>query len=70
MILSITIISQNKADCLNDYFASISSVDDSNIRLPGFNFKTHNKLTSFEIREEEIFELIKLLTINKSCGHD
>ena len=64
------ITTQNKAECLNDYFASISSVDDSNVSLPCYNFKTQNKLNSFEISEDEIIELIKLLPLNKACGHD
>ena len=67
---SFHITTQNKADCLNNYFASISTVDDSNTSLPQYNFKTQNKLTYFEVKEEEIVELIKLLPLNKACGHD
>ena len=28
-----------KAECLNDYFVSISTVDDSNVQLPHLVFK-------------------------------
>ena len=36
---------QDKANCLNDYFASISTINDENTQLPPFTKLTDNSLT-------------------------
>ena len=37
---------QEKADCLNDFFTSVSTINDDNCPLPTFELKCQNKLTS------------------------
>lgn len=59
-----------KSNCLNNYFASISKVDDSYTQLPPLNKRTENILTNVVISREEIEEIIKLLPTNKACGPD
>ena len=50
---------QEKSNCLNDYFASISTVDDSKVSFPNFIPKTNNSLLYFQITETEIAEMIE-----------
>ena len=35
-----------KAECLNDYFVSISTVDDSNVQLPPIQSRCENSLST------------------------
>lgn len=43
-----------KAECLNDYFASISTINDDNTELPNFQAKCVNKLTTITCTPNEI----------------
>ena len=45
---------QDKANCLNDYFASISTVNDKNTQLPPFTKLTDNSLSQIICTEQEI----------------
>ena len=58
----------DQANCLNNYFPSISSVDHSNTNLPPFSSKTQNSLQSIHILESEIVDAIQTLQINKASG--
>ena len=62
----------DKANCLNDYFVSISSIseDQDNTRLPLFSHKTNNIHDKFYITESEIVDIIATLNPNKSVGED
>ena len=59
-----------KADCFDDYFASISSVNDEHIRLPTFEPKTNSKLSSITIEESEIKDITENLDPDKAIGPD
>ncbi|MCG7867669.1 MAG: hypothetical protein JAY74_15080 [Candidatus Thiodiazotropha taylori] len=59
-----------KADCFNEYFASISSVNDEHASLPPFESKTNSKLSSIVIEENEIKDIIENLNPNKAIGPD
>ena len=61
---SFFITDQEKAECLNDYFASVSSVNYEFIR------KTENTLSQIIITESEIEEIIRTLNSNKASGPD
>ena len=61
---------EEKAECLNDYFSSISNVDDRNTTLPPFYCKTHNSLSNVSCTENEIELLIQTLNPNKANGLD
>ena len=61
---------QETANCLNDYFSSITSVDDLHTTLPTFAPKTENSLSDIKITETEITEMIATLDPNKAVGED
>ena len=59
-----------KASTLNDYFCTISSVDDSNTELPFFETRTNNEIADINILESEIVDKLGSLKVNKACGPD
>ena len=61
---------QEKAECLNDFFTSVSTINDDNCPLPTFELKCQNKLTSILCTPEEIQSLIEILNPNKASGPD
>ena len=62
----------DKANCLNDYFISISSIsqEQNNTTLPNCSLKTNNTLTNIYITEKEVKDTIDILNPNKSVGKD
>ena len=61
---------QEKVECLNDFFTSVSTINDDNCPLPTFELKCQNKLTSISCTPEEIQSLIEILNPNKASGPD
>ena len=61
---------QDRANCLNDYFASISTVNDENTQLPPFTKLTDNSLSQIICTEQEIEKTIEVLNPNKASGDD
>ena len=61
---------QDKANCLNDYFASILTVNDSETQLLPFTKFTVNSLSQINCTELEIENIIKVLNSNKASGDD
>ena len=59
-----------KAECFNDYFASISLVNDEHVSLPEFPIITQNCLTQIRIHERKIEEIICTINKNKASGLD
>ena len=59
-----------KANCLNDYFVSISTVDDLSASLPPFTPRTENTLNFLHIEESEIADVVQTLTVNIASGDD
>ena len=60
-----------KANIFNKYFASQCTAINNNSVLPStLNHLTDDKLSSFNISSEVIFQLIKNLDPNKAHGHD
>lgn len=60
----------DKANALNDYFVSISKLDETNASLPTFIPKTPHSLSDIQIQESEIVDIINTLITNKACGED
>ena len=60
----------DKAYCLNDYFASISTVNDEHTELPPFSKFTDNSLSQIHCTELEIENIIEVLNPNKASGDD
>ena len=61
---------EEKAECLNDYFASISNIDARNTTLPPFYCKSRNFLTNVSCTEEETELIIQTWNPNKTKGLD
>ena len=61
---------QDKANCLNDYFASISTLNDAETQLPPFTKLTDNSLFQINCTELEIEYIIEVLNPNKASGDD
>ena len=59
-----------KAECLNNFFASISSLNEELAFFPPFTKKTNNNLSQITIFESEIKDLIRCLNPNKASGPD
>ena len=61
---------KSKANLLNEYFCSISDLDDSNREPPDLPRRTQSTLTSIEINIQEVKDILKVLKIGKACGDD
>ncbi|MCG7875001.1 MAG: endonuclease/exonuclease/phosphatase family protein [Candidatus Thiodiazotropha endolucinida] len=61
---------EEKADSLNEYFASISTINDNGSELPIFSSKTQNTLINISCTALEISNLIDILNPNKATGPD
>ena len=62
---------ETKANIFNKYFASQCTTVSNNSALPStLNYLIDDKLSSFSISSEVIFQLIKNLDPNKAHGHD
>ena len=59
-----------KAECLNEYFTSISTVNDDNVQLPIFQLKTQSTISYITCTALEISNLIEILNPNKATGPD
>ena len=61
---------QEKANCLNEYFTSISNLDDSNINLPTFDCKVNAFLDQIQIEDEQVEKIIEVFDAKKAVGPD
>ena len=61
---------EDKAKIFNEYFASQCTTINNSVLPSTFNHLTDDKLSSFSISSEVIFQLIKNLDPNKAHGHD
>ena len=59
-----------KANCLNNFFTSVSNFDDSNVQLPPFDPKTLSTMDNIAITESDVKQLIEVLDSNKAVGPD
>ncbi|MEW8682069.1 MAG: hypothetical protein AB2536_09200 [Candidatus Thiodiazotropha endolucinida] len=57
-----------KAIAFNDYFCTVSSIDDSNIDLPYFEDRTDASLSQIIVSRSEIIDILGSLKINKATG--
>ena len=61
---------EDKAELLNKYFTSISTVNDENATMPTFEYKCQNRISSITCTPDEVASLIELLNPNKATGPD
>lgn len=67
---SLSFSDKDKANIFNDYFSSISTLDESNTTLPVFQSKTYNCLQFITISEQDVQDVLSNLMINKASGPD
>ena len=61
---------EEKANILNDYFCSISTIDDSGTSLPIFNERTNSSLSNLIINVTDVTDVLSSLKVNKAVGPD
>lgn len=66
----IHVTDQEKVECLNNYFTSISTTTNEPPTLPNLMPKTNSKLESIVITEQEVIDVLESLNINKASGPD
>ena len=61
---------EEKVNLLNDYFCSISTIDDSNVELPAFRNRTDSSLSNIIIQISDVTDVLGILKVNKASGPD
>lgn len=61
---------EEKANSLNDYFTSVSSVDASSVLLPQFIQRSNIKISEINITISDVDSIISMLSVNKAVGPD
>ena len=61
---------KEKADLLNRYFCSISSVNDNNREPPDVPLRTNATLSTINITEQDVKDILQILKIGKASGDD
>jgi hypothetical protein len=59
-----------KADLLNQYFCSITSINDSNREPPNVVPRTHAILSNIDVNIQDVKDILQTLQIGKVCGED
>ena len=59
---------KQKANIFNNHFASICAPIKNRSKLPNFSYKTEKRLTSFDMKDDDIPLVIKNLNVNKAHG--
>ncbi len=67
---SIAYSNAEKAEVLNDYFSSISFLDDNEAKLPKFHSVCNNVISDICILEQEVIDIVSILQVNKAVGPD
>ena len=61
---------QEKANLLNNYFCSISNVDDNGIEIPDFETRTNASFNNLQITHIEVCDILRNLKLGKASGCD
>ena len=68
---TLCISDKEKANCLNDFFSSISSINSSGVSLPdNLHMKTNKTISNIAFNEQDIIDVLSNLATNKSTGPD
>ena len=59
---------KQKANIFNNHFASQYTPIKNGSKLPNFSYKAAKRLTSFDIKDNDILLIIKSLNVNKAHG--
>ena len=63
-------INSDKANVLNDFFSSVSTIDDNEVPLPHFENRTQPFFSEININNSEVIDILKTLKVNKATGPD
>ena len=61
---------QEKADAPNNFFISVSDIEEPNIPLPNSNSRTESELSQIRASESEVKDTLNVLKVNKATGSD
>ena len=61
---------EEKSEVLNNFFCSVSTIDDANVNLPNFELRNNNTLSNNNILQSSVIDLLNLLKVNKATGPD
>ena len=62
---------KKKSEVLNNFFCTVSTIDNVNVNLPNFELGTNNNtLSNINILQSEVIDILNLLRINKAIGPD
>ena len=61
---------EDKAELFNNYFCSITQVDDSNTEIPVIEQKTDKQISSIRINLTDILDVLRILKLGKASGGD
>ena len=55
---------------LNNFFISVSDIEEANITLPNFNSRTESVYSQLQVSESEVKDILNTLKVNKATGPD
>ena len=55
---------------MNNFFISVSDIEEANIPLPNFNNRTESALSQIPVSESEVQDILNTLKVNKATGPD
>ena len=61
---------KQKTNILNNHFASLCTPTKNGSKLPSFSYKTEKRITSFDIKGDDILLIIKNLNVNEAHRWD
>ena len=61
---------QEKAGALNNFFITVSGIEEANIPLSNFNSRTESVFSEIRVSESEAEDILYTLKVNKATGPD
>ena len=61
---------ESKCNILNDYFVSVSTIDDTNNDVPEIELRTDATITDIPFQVDDIIDILMSLNVNKAVGND
>ena len=61
---------QEKANTLNDYFSSISTIDEKHANLPNYVQKCNDSIEEINLIKQDVLDALSNLEFNKASGPD
>jgi len=61
---------EDKAKILNNFFCSITEIENSNVPTPDFHDCTGNRIDTLHITSDEVTDILECLQLGKAVGND